>query len=363
MIGRTLAFYFAGRFAKMVMAMFILFFLLIATISYFELVRKVLKSEDYDALKGAAVVLLRVPAFSEFAMPFATLFGSIAAFVIANRRLEVVVARAAGISAWQFLLPATLVGLLFGVAATTVYNPIASKLRDAANTLNASIHADSLTAFDTSGGAIWIRQAAAERESIIGAAESFDGGLGLTAVTAMVFDREGRFIERVDAGTASYSPGEWLLANATVTAPGKTPQRMEVYRLPTLLGPDQVKQTFDNTDGISFWGLPGLIAAAKSAGISSDRYRLRYNSLLAQPILLLAMVLIAAIVSLRFSRSKDLGQMILAGIGVGFVLYVITKIARDLGGAGIVPAPLAAWLPAIVATLIGITVLLHLEDG
>jgi lipopolysaccharide export system permease protein len=84
---------------------------------------------------------------------------------------------------------------------------------------------------------------------------------------------------------------------------------------------------------------------------------------LAQPILLLAMVLIAAIVSLRFSRSKDLGQMILAGIGVGFVLYVITKIARDLGGAGIVPAPLAAWLPAIVATLIGITVLLHLEDG
>jgi lipopolysaccharide export system permease protein len=55
--------------------------------------------------------------------------------------------------------------------------------------------------------------------------------------------------------------------------------------------------------------------------------------------------------------------MILAGIGVGFVLYVVTKIARDLGGAGIVPAPLAAWSPAVVATLIGTTVLLHLEDG
>lgn len=56
--------------------------------------------------------------------------------------------------------------------------------------------------------------------------------------------------------------------------------------------------------------------------------------------------------------------MILAGIGVGFVLYVVTKIARDLGGAGTVPAPLAAaWSPTIVAIPIGTTVLLHLEDG
>ncbi len=363
MIGRTLTLYFAGRFAKMVLAMFALFFCLIATISYFELVRKVLQSDDYDVLRGAMVILLRVPSFSEYALPFATLFGSIAAFVIANRRLEVVVARAAGISAWQFLLPATVVGLLFGVLATTVYNPIAVALKDSADWMNASIGSDSSTAFDASTGPVWLRQAGGDRESIIGATESYDNGLGLTGVTAMVFDRSGRFIERVDAGTAHFATGEWLINNATVTAPGKTPERTDVYRLATMLGADDIKQTFENTDTVSFWGLPGLIDAAEKAGLSSDRYRLRYNALLVQPILLLAMVLIAAIVSLRFSRSKDLGQMILSGIGVGFVLYVITKIARDLGGAGIVPAPLAAWIPAIVATLIGITVLLHLEDG
>jgi lipopolysaccharide export system permease protein len=236
-------------------------------------------------------------------------------------------------------------------------------MRASAEKINAVIQSDSQTAFDTANGQVWLRQAGGERESIIGAHESFDGGLGLTGVTAMVFDQKGKFIERVDAATAHYQPGEWLLSQAMVTAPGRTPERLDVYHLPTMLSPDQVKQRFDNTDEISFWGLPALIAAAKSSGISAERYRLRYYSLMAQPILLLAMVLIAAIVSLRFSRSKDLGQMILAGIGVGFVLYVITKIARDLGGAGIVPAPLAAWLPAIVASLIGITVLLHLEDG
>lgn len=363
MIGRTLTLYFSGRFAKMVLTMFVMFFMLIATISYFELVRKILNSDDYDVLRGTLVILLRVPAISEYALPFAALFGSIAAFVVANRRLEVVVSRAAGISAWQFLLPATVVGLLIGIAATTIYNPLAAQARQYANTIKASMHEGSGTTFESNSGPVWLRQAGGDRESIIGASESFNDGLGLTLVTAMVFDRQGRFIERVDAGTAEYQPGEWFLKNATVTAPGRTPELVENYRLPTLLGPDRIRQQFENIDGISFWSLPGLIETAENAGISADRYRLKYNALLAQPVLLLAMVLVAAIVSLRFSRSKELGHMILAGIGVGFVLYIITKIARDLGAAGIVPAPLAAWSPAIVATLIGITVLLHLEDG
>jgi lipopolysaccharide export system permease protein len=252
---------------------------------------------------------------------------------------------------------------LVGILGTTVYNPIAVTLQATADALNSRVKADAHSAFETSSGPVWMRQAGGDHESIIGASESFDQGLGLTDVTAVVYDRNGEFIERIDADTARYSPGAWLLANATVTAPGETPKRLDSYSLPTLLGPEHVQQAFDNINGISFWGLPALIETADRAGIPSDRYRLRYNSLLAQPILLVAMVLIAAIVSLRFSRSKELGQMILAGIGVGFVLYVVTKIARDLGGAGMVPAPLAAWLPAIVATLIGTTVLLHLEDG
>ena len=73
--------------------------------------------------------------------------------------------------------------------------------------------------------------------------------------------------------------------------------------------------------------------------------------------------LIAAIVSARFSRSKNAGRMIIAGVSVGFMLYVVMKIAWDLGSGGVVPPPLAAWLPAIIATLVGLTVLLHLEDG
>jgi lipopolysaccharide export system permease protein len=363
MIGRTLSLYFAARFAKMVLAMFIVYFILIAMVKYFELVWEVMREDKADVWLRTLVTMLEVPAISEHAFPFATLFGSIAAFVTANRRLEIVVARAAGISAWQFLVPATVVGLLVGLLVMTVYNPLAVMAERFSKTLSATYLAKSSTLFETTSGPVWLRQAGGETESIIGANESFNSGLGLIAVTAMVFNRQGQFIERVDAGTGAYRPGEWVLSNATVTAPGKTPIQFDNYRLPTELGPDNVKQTFENINGVSFWELPGLIDIAERAGIPTDGYRLRYNALLAMPILLVSMVLVAAIVSLRFSRSKELGYMILAGIGVGFILYVVTKIARDLGNSGIVPAPIAAWSPAVVAILIGATVLLHLEDG
>ena len=40
------------------------------------------------------------------------------------------VARAAGVSAWQFIAPALIVALVLGVVATTIYNPIAANLRE-----------------------------------------------------------------------------------------------------------------------------------------------------------------------------------------------------------------------------------------
>jgi lipopolysaccharide export system permease protein len=366
MLGRTLSFYFARHFAKMVGAIFILAFLLTALVTYFEFFTRAFKGEVAAGLLLAGVALLKVPSLVEDALPFAVLYGSIAAFVIANRRLEVVVARAAGVSAWQFLLPACAVGLLAGILATTVYNPTSAALRSWSNTLGSQLFtAQSQPQQSPDGnGPVWTRQKADDgTESIIGSVQSYDGGLGLVGVTAYVFGPDGHFRERVDAPRAHYTPGAWILQDATVTAVSTNPEKVDKYDLSTNLSENEVKRTFLGLDSVSFWSLPKLSASARHAGVPSDRYDMQFNTLLARPILLLAMVLIAANVSLRFSRSSDLGRVIITGVAVGFMLYVVMKIASDLGSGGIVSPLLAAWLPAMVATLVGVTVLLHLEDG
>ena len=71
---------------------------------------------------------LKLPHTAQEAMPFAVLFGTMLAFWRLTRNNELVIARTAGLSVWQFLTPAVVVALLVGVIAVTVFNPVASSM-------------------------------------------------------------------------------------------------------------------------------------------------------------------------------------------------------------------------------------------
>ena len=54
------------------------------------------------------------------------------------------------------------------------------------------------------------------------------------------------------------------------------------------------------------------------------------------------MTLIAATVSLKFSRFNQSSAMIFGGIMSGFVLYVVTLLVKAFGSSGVVPPFVAA---------------------
>jgi lipopolysaccharide export system permease protein len=380
----TLSLYFARRFARMTLIIFIVVFVLIAFIDYLELARRVSSDQGFSAFLYLLVSLARVPSVIERALPFTILFAAIASFVMANRQLELVVARASGVSAWQFMLPVGIVAILIGVFATTVFNPASTALKEQSSALMGRLddmearsqpqpkkEAKTAPAVATpqdqvvndSDWTIWLRQTGVDGASIIGAKSSINRGLSLVDVTAFLFAKDGGLARRIDAATADYVDGEWVFHKAVVMEPHSRPAPVAETRIATDLRADQVRQRLADPDTVSFWSLPELIEISKSAGVPGDPYEMQYQSLLAQPLMFLAMVLVAATVSLRFSRSRDLGQMILTGVAVGFMLYVVTELARGLGRSGVVSPMFAAWTPAVVAILLSVTVLLHREDG
>ncbi len=361
MIGRTLGFYLAARFTRAILAVFATIFVLIYLIDFVEMLRKAGDAKSISTLGIAGLTLLRVPTVTEQILPFATLGGAMFAFVGLTRKLELVVARAAGVSVWQFLTPPVLIVLLIGVLSVAVYNPMAALMKQRADTIELGLfgHAGPSTA-DSS---LWIRQRSANGQSILRAEQSSDRGRNLGSVSAFVFDLENRFVERVDAARARLEAGQWVLENARVTTPGVEPRSVDQYVLPTYLSADQVSQSFVTADAVPFWTLPDVSRRTEAAGLDATAYRLKYQVLLARPLLLVAMVLIAASFSLRFFRMGGVARMVSGGVAAGFVLYVVTKLVTDLGGAGILSAPLAAWAPALVGSLLGVLVLLHQEDG
>ena len=112
-----------------------------------------------------------------------------------------------------------------------------------------------------------------------------------------------------------------------------------------------------------FWQLSSYIDTAENAGLAAAGYRLQYYQLLAQPFYLVAMVLLAASVSLRFFRFGGVQKIVLGGIGAGFLLYVLAKVTGDLSKAGLMPSDDRGGIAAGRGRLTGLIALLYQEDG
>ena len=358
----TLSLYFGKRFLQAVLGMFFAVFALVYMLDFVELLRRAGDARSAATGTLAKLALYRTPSVTEQIIPFAVLFGSMAAFLNLSRRLELVVARAAGISAWQFLLPAFFSAIAIGFVTMMAYNPLAAGLKREADRLESRVFMRS-GGVGTSEQGVWFRQRSLDGEAIIRAETVIEKGGALSTVTAFVFDLEGRQIERIESPAADLKEGYWHFMNAWVLPIGSEPQTFETYLLATSLTQSQLSESFTPTETVSFWELKGLVEQLELAGLNSSRYRLRYESLSARPLLFLAMVLLAATVSLRFFRFGGVARLMLTGVIAGFMLYVATAISNDLGTAGVLSTRAAAWSPAALASLFGFWALLKLEDG
>lgn len=274
-------------------------FVLVMLIDYIEMMRRAGDIPNVSAVLVAKTSLYRVPQVVERILPFCVLIGAMSCFLNLSRRLELVIARSAGLSAWQFVSPALAVAFLFGVVATTVYNPVSAVLQERSKRFEAELFGQN-TARQRS--TFWVSQRTNDSQTIINAVSSRDQGINLNGVSVFDFDLDGRFKQRIEARAAVLEPGIWVLRDARIYALGVLPATQAEYRLKTSLTPEQVRESFATPETVPFWELPQYIKIAEHAGLVAAGYRLQLQKLLARPFLLAAMVLLAAAVSLRFFR-------------------------------------------------------------
>src|SRR5690606_3420758 len=181
--------------------------------------------------------------------------------------------------------------------------------------------------------------------------------------TIFRFSADGAIRDRLDARRAVLVEGAWDLFDVTLYRAGEDRSHADRMRIKSGLKLEFIEEHLARPESIPFFELPRKIAAAQSFGLNANGFRMQLHSLLASPMLLVAITLIAATVSLRFTRHGQSATMILGGIMTGFLLYVVTALAKAFGSTGLVPPSVAAWIPVAVAMFYGVTFLLYKEDG
>jgi len=343
----------------------VLMLILLGVVFVFELVELLRRAANQEGV-GMRLVLemaaLKMPYTAEIVLPFGVLFGAIYTCWKLNRTQELVVIRSAGLSVWQFLSPLVLAALFVGVAATAFLNPLSSVMLSKYQQLEMLNFRKNDSLVTVSATGIWLRQPVSDGYALIHAATLDQKEWKMMNVTVLFFDPTDKFLRRLDSEEAYLKDGYWDIRAPLLNDRGGSRQE-EAERIPTELTSGKIEESFADPDTISFWNIPEYIRIMTETGFPAIRLSIHFQSLLAQPVLFAAMVLLAATFSLRPPRFGGTGVMIALGVAAGFFIFFMESMLDAFGVSQKIPAYLAAWTPATVSLLLGMTALLHREDG
>ncbi|MGB0314421.1 MAG: LptF/LptG family permease [Parvibaculales bacterium] len=307
--------------------------------------------------------LHRLPLLLMDFLPFIFLFGSVFCLLRLSQAQELAVIRAAGLSVWQFLKPLLVFTFLLSILIVLAIEPIGAHLHNRYTDRQAELTSQK-SGLSFSTGGIWFRETTENGSYISRAQEIDDTEAGrLLGLEIMVLNTNGAFDSRITAPSGEIGNGIFRLSQATIYRGSALPETVAQFDLPTGLVAESLADSFANARIINIWQLPGYISAAGNSGIDVTRHQVRFQSLLALPILLMAMVMVAACFSLPTGRMFSTGQTIGMSVLSGFALFLFNDFIVLMGELNLMPALLASWTPASIALLLSISYLLTTEDG
>jgi len=357
--------YLIRQFLGAFLLVFGLFVGIILIIDLIELLRRASGKESATFGIVFSMAIYKLPLTAQKTLPFAILFGGMLGFWRLNRSSELVALRASGVSAWHFLLPVILTAAALGALKVMVINPMGTILIGQYEQLENRYLKGRSPLMATSRSGVWLRQAIGNRQAVIHAKGSSvtKDTLTLSQVLVLLYGKDDRFEGRIDAASAALRGKAWHLRDTHISMRGEPTVRKPVHIIPTTLTLSKIQDSFSSPSSISFWDLPRFIEALEATGFSALGHRLHWHSLLAEPMLYCAMILIAAVFSLRHNRRAAVLLAVAGGISAGFVLFFVSDLVLALAHSTGVPPILAAWAPALATAFLGITALLHMEDG
>ncbi|MGD9965699.1 MAG: LPS export ABC transporter permease LptG [Hyphomonadaceae bacterium] len=336
----------------------------ILLIDMVEQMRTVGTRVEISMLEALRLTLLKTPMLVEQTLPFVVLAGAMMAIIGLNRSSELVAMRAAGVSAWRFLTPAAFVGIVLGLVAITALNPLGAYLYRAFESEKQNALSETVAGPQENG--VWIRQGDEDGQVVIHADVVDASGTRLRGATFMFFEQQQdvlRFVRRIRADTAELKPGFWQLTDLVEATPGGRPVRQTHLAIPTTLDATELINRFVNPATLSFWALPGFIRESREAGFAPTRYELKWQALLAYPLLLATMAGLGAAFSLQLQRLGNLARWGAAGVGIGLFLFFYSQLAGAFAITQSVPAAVAAWSAPFAGLFIALALVAFAEDG
>lgn len=366
--------YIAHRVFRSIVLAFIIVTAIIMLVDFVEATRNFGDDGGFSLLQLAGLTILKVPQLIEETIPFVVLFGVMGALYGLNKRSELVVLRASGLSAWRFLWPAVMVSAAIGLIWAALFNPLAArsmaKYQDILVEASQAQSQDEPAASTVQNEDVWLREGSESQQVVIHGKLFQNEPLSLRDATFYYYEVDDTesgatlYSHRIDAKTAKLTAtGYWTLRDVIKNLPGNKFERAYTGSIPTQITASDLREHSKSTRKTQFWALPQQISAAQEAGFSSVDLRLQWHKLLSLPLMLVALTVVAAGVSMGNVRSGGVIRLMLAGAAMGFFVYFFNNLISAFGQAQTLSIIAASWTVPLLVLFLGLAYLARLEDG
>jgi lipopolysaccharide export system permease protein len=345
-----------GRIGSRVLVTVLIFYGLIALVESLDTWKFNYVSTQRGLPTAILMVAMSAVRWTIKTLPVTVLLGAILGLVDLKTRHEMTVIKASGISIWRLLrapvAALVLISFVIALGAETISTQINRELRPTPTGSSSRL---------TPAGETWLEQRGGDFHYVIMAKGMASRGSILTDVT--LFHLGESDVPRLEAGEAILGDGFWHMPVATVRSADAPPRRVFDVRIPTSSSPAEIDLKTGSSEDMTFFELAELLQRGVADPVVQTATTMRLIKLLALPLVLTGSLLIAFAFTAGYSRHSQFGPSVLYGMVLGFLVFVITEMADRAGTTGVLDPAFAATGPAIVAIVIGLTVLLYKEDG
>lgn len=365
----TLALYIARSYA-----MHLLFILLglMALIYFFdsiELIRRGSKFNDVGIGLLLQMALFKLPEVTQVLLSFTVLWAAIFTFWHLTQKTELIIVRSAGFSPPHFLAPVLCVAIFLGLFQIVAINPLGAFLLGQYERLEMRHLSREDRQISMFKNGLWLKETLAQDGNIDDAgyvilqARSLENpGWKLKNASIYFFDANSVLQNRVDAPEGILQDGQWAFHDVTTHPIYQERIDQDRFVLPTSLTAQDIEERFSSADTVSFWEMPKHIKTLENSGFQVTNLKVHYFSLLAQPLMMVGMIFIAAGVAMHLPRQGSGLAAIGSGLISGVLLFFFASFMQALGSSGQIPVLLAAFAPAFIAFLAGLSLILHIEE-
>ncbi len=357
---RTIARYVGSMFLTRTVAVLIALVLILLTLDLVGEAGRILAVSGNTSADVWTYTTLRAPQLVAQFLPYSVLLATLITLGALNAQGEVVIFKAAGISAHQILAPLFAVALGVAAASFAFDELVLTRTNETLNRWKTADYAP-LRTLGLGPTEVWAR----DGFNLMHAARMDGQGVGARLSEFVLYERADstRLTAIVRAREARFTDGGWALSDVGRfdVASGRNIERPQGFWRTTVL-PERFIGGAPDPSALSFGQLRREIDAARADGKQVGTLESAWWHKLAGPLSALMMPLLGALAGFGLARSGKLFVRAVAGMFLGFGFFVADNFLLAMGDFGAVPPFVAAWGPVLIFLLIGESVLLKTEE-